>query len=271
MTSAAPAPLARRLSALARTLTIGVRTDPDGRASLTPRGELVHGCAGVLTTALARLPAGIGRVDLDMAAVTFMDSAGLEFLDVLDAFGRTAPARVTATGWTGQPRRVLELAGLDTTDPLDPIGRAVPPPRGPGSCAQAPAPDASTTDPPLARAPRTPALLALVPSAVADERTERLLELEQEVRQLRRALVSRPVIDQARGILMAAHACTPQQAWDILREASQRSNTKLRTVAAAVTAGAQPGGPAPPEEIRAALRSAVVRTTGTGPAGPVAG
>ncbi|MEW2292669.1 ANTAR domain-containing protein [Streptomyces sp. NPDC006743] len=267
MTSAAPAPLARRLSALARTLTIGVRTDPDGRASLTPRGELVHGCADVLATTLARLPAGMGRVDLDMAAVTFMDSAGLEFLDVLDAYGRTAPARVTATGWTGQPRRVLELAGLDTTDPL---GRTVPPPREPESCEQAPATEAPTADPPLARARRTPALPAPVPSAVADERTERLLELEEEVRQLRRALVSRPVIDQARGILMAAHACTPQQAWDILREASQRSNTKLRTVAAAVTAGAQPDGPAPPEEIRAALRSAVVRTTGTGPAGPVA-
>ncbi|WP_051812603.1 ANTAR domain-containing protein [Streptomyces sp. NRRL S-340] len=263
MTSAAPAPLARRLSALARTLTIGVRTDPDGRASLTPRGELVHGCAGVLTTALARLPARTGRVDLDMAAVTFMDSAGLEFLDVLDAYGRTAPARVTATGWTGQPRRVLELAGLDTTDPLS---RTLPPPRGPEPCAQAPATDAPAADPPLARAARMP---APVPSAVADERTERLLELEQEVRQLRRALVSRPVIDQARGILMAAHACTAQQAWDILREASQRSNTKLRTVAAAVTAGARPDGPAPPEEIRAALRSAVVRTTGTGPAGPV--
>ncbi|MFI1163220.1 ANTAR domain-containing response regulator [Streptomyces sp. NPDC020801] len=236
MTSVAPPPLARRLNTLADTLTIDVRTAADGRASLTPRGELVHGCADTLARALAELPPGTGRVGLDMAGVTFMDTAGLEFLDTLDDHGRRHQAEVTATGWTGQPRRILELAGLDSADPLHP------PLDGPG--------------------PGQPEPLA--GSAVALERAERLLQLQEEVEQLHQAMASRPVIDQARGILMAAHACTPERAWEILREASQRSNTKLRTVAAAVTAGARPDGPAPPEEIRTALRTAVAQASGPG-------
>ncbi|GGX60746.1 ANTAR domain-containing response regulator [Streptomyces anandii] len=234
MSSTAPPPLALRLHALVDTLTIGVRTDPGGRALLTPRGEMVHGCTETLAKALAELPPGVVRVDLDMSRVTFMDTTGLEFLQVLDEHGRCHLVEVTATGWRGQPRRVLELAGLDTADPLRPRpdGRAYPPPD------------------------------SLTGSAVAAERSERLLRLREEVEQLREAMVTRPVIDQARGILMAAHSCTPEQAWDILREASQRSNTKLRAVAAAVTAGAVPDGPAPPEGIRKALRTAISRATG---------
>ncbi|MBY8869465.1 ANTAR domain-containing response regulator [Streptomyces sennicomposti] len=239
MTSAAPPPLpplARRLTTLAGALTVDVRTFPDGRAVLRPRGELVHGCARTLAKALAGLPAETTRVDLDLALVTFMDTAGLELLDVLDGYGRARLVPVTATGWTGQPLRILELAGLDTADPLKP---AVPGPPVPATRAA---------------------------SAVAVERAERLRQLQQEVAQLRQAIASRPVIDQARGILMAAHACTPQQAWDILREASQRSNTKLRTVAAWVVEGARPDAPAPPPALRHALRAAIARTTAPAPA-----
>ncbi|WP_073951981.1 ANTAR domain-containing response regulator [Streptomyces kebangsaanensis] len=234
MTSAAPQPLARRVNTLVDTLTIDVRVDAGGRAVLTARGELVHGCVQTLAEALAELPPGTGRVDVDLSGVTFMDTAGLGFLDTLDDHGRRHPVRVATTGWTGQPRRILELAGLDTTDPLHP------PAGGTG---------------PVRPEPR-------VTSAVALERAERLLQLQTEIEQLRRAIASRPVIDQARGVLMATHACTPEQAWDILRETSQRSNTKLRTVAAAVTEGVRSDGPPPPEEIRTALRSAITHSAG---------
>ncbi|ANJ07371.1 MULTISPECIES: ANTAR domain-containing protein [Streptomyces] len=88
---------------------------------------------------------------------------------------------------------------------------------------------------------------------------ERLHVLEEEVEQLRRAIASRPVIDQARGVLMALHSCTSDEAWEILREASQLSNTKLRDVAAAVTAGTETDGPPPPREVRSALRAALAR------------
>ncbi|MFF9121705.1 ANTAR domain-containing response regulator [Streptomyces sp. NPDC014889] len=241
MAAAAPRVHVRRRSTPAGTLTVDVRTDPVAdRASLTARGELVHGCAEALAQALAELPPDIERVDLDVSGVTFMDTAGLELLDTLDDRGRRPPVRVTASGWTGQPRRVLELTGLDGADPPRPSAGAADPER--------PAPQGA--------------------SAVALERMERLLQLETEVDQLRRAMSSRPVIDQARGILMATHACTAEQAWDILREASQRSNTKLHTVAAAITAGARDDGPAPPPEIRTALRAALARHTGPGPDTP---
>ncbi|MCX5363849.1 ANTAR domain-containing protein [Streptomyces sp. NBC_00124] len=199
-----------------------------GRAELRPRGELVHGCAEVLDQTLTALPDGVRRVELDMAAVVFMDTGGLQFLEVLDAYSHRRRIPVAATRWTGQPRRILELAGLDTADPLRAVPRrAVPEPAPPA------------------------------PSAVALERAEQLHLLRAEVEQLRQAIVSRPVIDQARGILMAAHSCTSEEAWTILRKTSQLSNTKLRTVAAALTAGTGSDGPLPPEEVRTALRTAV--------------
>ncbi|MER7488434.1 ANTAR domain-containing protein [Streptomyces sp. NPDC126497] len=222
MTFAAPLPLLGRLD----TLVIGAHTDA-GRALLAPRGELVRGCAQALAEKLARLPAGTARVDVDMSGVHFMDTAGLEFLEVLRDHGRKRSVPVTTVRWSGQPRRILELAGLDVADPL-----------------RSPAPE----DVP----PRTV-------SAVALEREERLHLLQEEVRQLRRAIASRPVIDQARGILMATHGCTSDEAWHILREASQLSNTKLRAVAEALTAGAGAQGAPLPEEVRSALARALAR------------
>jgi AmiR/NasT family two-component response regulator len=52
--------------------------------------------------------------------------------------------------------------------------------------------------------------------------------------QMQQALASRAVIEQAKGILMAARGCTDQQAFSILVELSQSSNRKLRDVATAV-------------------------------------
>ncbi|WP_149549846.1 ANTAR domain-containing response regulator [Streptomyces marokkonensis] len=197
------------------------------RALLTPRGDLVRGSAEALAQKLAQLPAGTARIDLDMSGVHFMDTAGLEFLEVLRDHGRLRSLPVTATRWNGQPRRILELAGLDTTDPL-----------------RSPAPDS------------VPSPLS---STVAREREERLNLLQEEVEQLRRAIASRPVIDQARGVLMATYGCTSDEAWHILREASQLSNTKLRTVAESLTASAEAEGAPPPEAVRAALSQALAR------------
>ncbi|AKZ55561.1 hypothetical protein SAM23877_2512 [Streptomyces ambofaciens ATCC 23877] len=232
MTPAAPP----RLAGQPATLVIDGRVDT-GRALLLPRGELVHGCADILAEALAALPADIERVEVDMDGVVFMDTAGLQFLECLDGYGHRQEVPVTATNWRGQPLRILELAGLDPTDPL----RTAAGPPGPTAGRQ-PEPDPHPA-----------------PSAVAAERSERLHVLQEEVAQLRRAIASRPVIDQARGVLMALHACTSDEAWHILREASQLSNTKLRTVAAAVTASAESDGPPPPAEVRSALRTALAR------------
>jgi len=49
--------------------------------------------------------------------------------------------------------------------------------------------------------------------------------------QLRRAVESREIIGAAKGILMERQRCTRDQAFDILRRASQRENRKLRDLA----------------------------------------
>jgi GAF domain-containing protein len=52
--------------------------------------------------------------------------------------------------------------------------------------------------------------------------------------QLREALATRDLIGQAKGVLMERESCTPDEAFDILRRASQRTNHKLRDVAAEI-------------------------------------
>ena len=49
--------------------------------------------------------------------------------------------------------------------------------------------------------------------------------------QLGEALASRDVIGQAKGILMARHGCTSDEAFELLRQDSQQANRKLRAVA----------------------------------------
>ncbi|MGH3966038.1 MAG: ANTAR domain-containing response regulator [Pseudonocardiaceae bacterium] len=49
--------------------------------------------------------------------------------------------------------------------------------------------------------------------------------------QLREALGARDVIRQAEGILMARHRCSADEAFDLLREDSERSSKKLRDLA----------------------------------------
>jgi AmiR/NasT family two-component response regulator len=55
-----------------------------------------------------------------------------------------------------------------------------------------------------------------------------------EAEQLREAMRSRAVIEQAKGVLMAQRGCSTEEAFALLREMSQTTNTKLRTVAQAI-------------------------------------
>lgn len=72
-------------------------------------------------------------------------------------------------------------------------------------------------------------VIAAAAAALAGERAfERSLKL---VDQLHVAMASRAEIEQAKGILMARSHCDADQAFDILRRASQRQNVKLRDIA----------------------------------------
>ncbi|MEV5598560.1 ANTAR domain-containing protein [Streptomyces sp. NPDC052496] len=86
-------------------------------------------------------------------------------------------------------------------------------------------------------------------------------QLRAENARLRQALERRPVIDQARGVLMATESCTAEQAWDILRQTSQHTNVKVSEVAGEVVAGAT--GPVAPGPVRTGLRAALARHRAT--------
>jgi GAF domain-containing protein len=68
--------------------------------------------------------------------------------------------------------------------------------------------------------------------AIANAR--RYAQARAEADNLRRALDSRAVIDQAIGVLMVQRGIGPQQAFDELSRTSQNTNTKLRDVAAQI-------------------------------------
>ena len=84
-----------------------------------------------------------------------------------------------------------------------------------------------------------------------------VLQLRASNEQLERALVSRAVIDQARGMVMALAPCSSHRAWDLLVEVSQHCNIKLRVVAAALVATTEDR--TLPAEIQRELRRALRR------------
>jgi GAF domain-containing protein len=80
------------------------------------------------------------------------------------------------------------------------------------------------------------AVAVAVVNADAQER------LAEDARNMRLAMESRAVIEQAKGVVMAQRGVDAEQAFDILREASQRYNRKLRDIAGGIVEGARTGG-----------------------------
>ncbi|MFJ8828151.1 ANTAR domain-containing protein [Streptomyces sp. NPDC102467] len=78
-----------------------------------------------------------------------------------------------------------------------------------------------------------------VPEQDAAPKLERakatVARLEEEVGQLRHAADAHHEIGQAVGIIMAVAHATPDQAWDVVRNISQRTNIKLRHIADLLT------------------------------------
>ena len=54
-------------------------------------------------------------------------------------------------------------------------------------------------------------------------------------------LESLPLIEQAKGILVAQAGCHPDEAFKLLKAASQRSNVKVRDLAAEIVRNASDG------------------------------
>jgi len=75
--------------------------------------------------------------------------------------------------------------------------------------------------------------------AVAVANADSHAQLFEQARNMRMAMESRAVIEQAKGVLMAQRHVDAEQAFEILREASQRYNRKLREIAVGIVESAQ--------------------------------
>jgi len=58
----------------------------------------------------------------------------------------------------------------------------------------------------------------------------------EQAQHLQQAMVSRAVIEQAKGVIMASVGCTSEEAFDLLRQQSQTENRKLRDIAEEIVA-----------------------------------
>jgi hypothetical protein len=75
--------------------------------------------------------------------------------------------------------------------------------------------------------------------AVAVANADAYAQVLDQAHNMRKAMESRAVIEQAKGVLMAQRGIDAQQAFDMLRDASQRYNRKLRDIAAGIIASTQ--------------------------------
>ncbi|MEU5730272.1 ANTAR domain-containing protein [Streptomyces antimycoticus] len=90
-----------------------------------------------------------------------------------------------------------------------------------------------------------------------------MVGLEEEVAQLRRAMASRAVIDQAIGVAITHGSLLPDQGWGVLRTVSQTTNIKVRLIAEQIVRWPHSGRL--PEDIRQVLEAAPAHLRDSGP------
>jgi anti-anti-sigma factor len=204
---------------------IGVRPDGD-RVVVSVRGELDLESAEQLGYALrAALGAAPAGVDLELGGVAFCDCSALNVLLEVRELGLKHGKTVALRTVGPVVDRLLALTG---TRPL---------------FAESPPGPAEGEDP--------------GPGGSPDPEDGVLRDLRIEVVQLRRAMQTRPVIDLARGILMASFALSAEDAWRVLVLASQHTNTKLHHLAEELVSAVR--GDPPAGEVQEQVAAAVAR------------
>ncbi|WP_405623146.1 ANTAR domain-containing protein [Streptomyces sp. NBC_00076] len=98
--------------------------------------------------------------------------------------------------------------------------------------------------------------MSRVPHGPGDE-SDRIFALQEEVDQLKEAVASHAVVDQAIGMVVALGRVAPDQGWEVLKDVSQHTNIKLRDVAELILLWGRAGEM--PPEIRAELEDALDR------------
>lgn len=76
------------------------------------------------------------------------------------------------------------------------------------------------------------AQLQITLDQVREGRPQREILRSSAFARLQARLETMPVIEQAKGILMAQHRCGPDEAFDLLRRASQSANVRISVLAA---------------------------------------
>ncbi|MEV0740175.1 ANTAR domain-containing protein [Streptomyces sp. NPDC050549] len=186
-----------------------------------------------LRLALARSSQG---VDVDLAEVVFCDCSGLNALlrvrRIALADGKTVAVRTASPG-------VERLFALTDTSSLFTPARA---PADGVIVHDWHEHSAATHD-------------RMEENEVSDEAEE----LRLEVVQLKRAMATRPVIDLARGVLMASFGLSPEDAWSVLVDVSQHTNTKLHRLAEELVDSVN--GPPLPDHVKQRISTAVAEVS----------
>ena len=97
----------------------------------------------------------------------------------------------------------------------------------------------------LERLERTRSQLLATCQLVREGRDRRAVLHESEYARLMARLETLPLIEQAKGVLVAQTGCDPDEAFALLKAASQRANVKVRDLAAEIVREAA-SGPATP-------------------------
>ncbi|MCX5262972.1 anti-sigma factor antagonist [Streptomyces sp. NBC_00199] len=200
---------------------ITVRTDGQ-RVVVAVRGELDLDSAGPLERALgAALDAARDGIDLELDGVVFCDCSALNVLLGVREEGLRQGRTVVLRSVGPAVERLLTLTGTGS------LFAAAPDPGGTRS--------AGRRDGPLDGSPPG--------------------HLRIELVRLRRALRTRPVIDLARGVLMASFGLSADEAWRVLVLAARNTDGTVRGLARDLV-GAVEGSPQPgalPEAVTAAV------------------
>ncbi|WP_405819548.1 ANTAR domain-containing protein [Streptomyces sp. NBC_01390] len=236
---------------------LGIETRPDGYATLV----VVSGAIDLVTEqafhkGLRQALAGSERgIDLDLSGVDFCDCSGLNVLLRIRSHALDEGKIVTIRSASAAVLRLFSITG---TLPLFAgvgegeergAGKGKEPEvmNGADATGRVPATDTDPTADSAAEsaagsAAHSASALALGAEAAPLGETDQ--DLRIEVIQLRRAMQTRPVIDLARGVLMASFGLSAEDSWKVLVAVSQNTNTKLHEVAdnlvGAVTGDALP-------------------------------
>jgi response regulator NasT len=93
--------------------------------------------------------------------------------------------------------------------------------------------------------------LRITRNSLESGRSRRQLLHESAYARIRAQLETMPAIEQAKGILIAQTGCSPDEAFTLLRQASQRSNVRVSELAASIVDRAVTKGPVPSRPARA--------------------